>query len=126
MYQVGTLVEHKLSGTVGVVVTNNTSMGQKCRVQFGFKGEPKLFWYEDLKPISFRNYAFYQDPNTGKYKIGGNGAFPVVLSCLMGLLFMGLSFTVEGWWMLAPLGIGAAIIVVNYLGLRYNYTKRWV
>ena len=125
MYQIGTLVEHKLSGTIGVVV-NKSDADKKYWIKFSPITEPRLFTSGDIQPITFKQYAWYQDPNTGKYKIGGNGAFPVVLLCLMGLLFMGLSFTVEGWWMLAPLGIGAAIIVVNYLGLRYNYTKRWV
>jgi len=126
MYKTGTLVEHTLSGTVGVVTNTKQDSSKICWVKFGYYNEPKPFPAENIQPISFRNFAWYQDPSTGRYKIGKNGAIPVILSCLMGLLSIGLSFTVDGVWMLLPAILGTAVVVVNYLGLRYNYTGRWV
>jgi hypothetical protein len=44
----------------------------------------------------------------------------------MAILFIATAFTVEGPWKLAPMLIGAGIIAINYIGLRYNYIGRWV
>jgi len=82
----------------------------------------------DIRPLTFKEFVWYSDPNTGRLKIGKNSAIPVLLSLVMALVFIGITFTIDepGLWKFAPMVIGFAIIAVNYLGLRYNYTGKWV
>jgi hypothetical protein len=79
-----------------------------------------------VRGLTFKEFAWYRDPNTGRMKVGRNDAFAVLMSVAMALVFMVTSVTVEGPWKLAPILIGAGIITLNYVGLRYNYTRRWV
>lgn len=106
------------------VVHMNTGV-ESCWVKFPNQ-EPIPIPENNLRKITFKEFALYIDPNTGGLKIGRNKAFPVLLSLVMSVVFIISSMSVEGPWKLAPIGISVGIFVVNYLGLRYNFTKRWV
>ncbi len=106
------------------VVHMNTGV-DSCWVKFPNQ-EPIPIPENNLRKITFGEFALYKDPNTGGLKIGRNKALPIVFSLIMAIVFIISSMSVEGPWKLAPIGISVGIFVVNYLGLRYNFTKRWV
>lgn len=106
------------------VVHMNTGV-DSCWVKFPNQ-EPVPISENSLRKITFKEFSLYIDPNTGGLKIGRNRAFPILISLVMAIVFISSSINIEGPWKLAPISISLGIILVNYLGLRYNYTKRWV
>lgn len=106
------------------VVHMNTGV-ESCWVKFPNQ-ESIPIPENNLRKITFKEFVLYIDPNTGGLKIGRNKALPIVFSLIMAIVFIISSMSVEGPWKLAPIGISVGIFVVNYLGLRYNFTKRWV
>ena len=123
-FGVGTLVKHSSSDLVGVVTDN--SREDSCWIKFLPRTEARPYPESEVRGLTFKEFAWYRDPNTGRMKVGRNGAFAVIMSVAMALVFMVTSVTVEGPWKLAPILIGAGIITLNYVGLRYTYTRRWV
>jgi hypothetical protein len=123
-FQAGTLVKHKSNDLVGVV--HNNSGVDSCWIKFLPNAKPQSYPESEVRELTFQEFAWYRDPSTGRMKIGRNNAFIILLSMAAAILSMVSSITVEGPWKLAPLLIGAGVIVINYVGLRYNYTRRWV
>ena len=109
---------------VGVVYGNSAT--GTCLIKFDRNSNPVECPESEVRGLTFKEFAWYRDPRTGKMKIGKSDAIIVLLSILMASIFIGVSVTVEGPWKLAPILIGVGIIVVNYIGLRYNYTRHWV
>lgn len=124
-YTYGTLVKCKCNNFTSVGMIQKKVGSDNYSVQFDNKNII-VCSQSDIRPLTFKEFAWYKDPTTGWPKIGKNSAIPVMFSIMMAITFIIASFSVEGLWSLAPAGIGVAIIVANYIGLRYNYTGRWV
>ncbi len=125
-FGVGKLVKCSCNGYSKVGVVDGNSGTETCWIKFHGNRSPVGCPESEVRDITFKEFAWYRDPNTGRMKVGRNSAFAVLLSVTMALVFMTTSVTVEGPWKLAPILIGAGIIALNYIGLRYNYTRRWV
>jgi hypothetical protein len=124
-FNVGTLVKCKCDDYSKVGVVDGNTGADRCWVKFA-PGEVAECPESDVRALTFGEFAWYRDPSTGWPKVGKNKALSVLLSLVMAILFIATAFTVEGPWKLAPMLIGAGIIAINYIGLRYNYIGRWV
>lgn len=125
-FQAGTLVKCKCDNFTKVGIVDHNSGADICWIRF--YGSSKLVGCpeSDVRGLTFKEFAWFRHPITGKRRIGKNSDLPVLYSLVLAFLIILTSFGVEGWLKLGPITIGALIIVVNYLGLRYNYIKRWV
>jgi hypothetical protein len=124
-FNVGTLVKCNCDDYSKVGVVDGNTGVDSCWVKFA-PGKVVECSESKVRTLTFGEFAWYHDPNTGWLKIGKNKAVIVLLSIAMALLFIITASTIEGPWKIAPILIGSGIIVINYLGLRYNYTGRWV
>jgi hypothetical protein len=124
-FKIGDLVKCKCNNFSSIGVIKKT-VG-KYNYSIGFDDRSTIICPQsDIRSLTFREFAWYSDPTTGWPKIGKNSAIPVLFSIAMSISFIIASFSVEGLWSLVPAGMGVAIIVANYVGLRYNYTGKWI
>lgn len=124
MLKVGTLVKHKLFDQVGSVHHYDQARS-KYWIKFPWV-EPRPYDASLIRKVTFAEFVWYRDPNTNRWKIGKNGAVPILFSLVMACVSIVSSFSVDGPWAIAPIAIGIGVILVNYIGLRKNYTGDWI
>jgi hypothetical protein len=124
-FEIGELVKHKWFPEIASVEDYDEKSGI-YRIKFPTDQKPMVVPETLIRPITFFEFMWYRDPRTKKTKIGKNRAFPVLFSLSGAFISILLSFTVDGPWALLPFLLGVSIITAHYIGLRYNYTGRWV
>jgi hypothetical protein len=120
----GELVKTEGYSKVGVV--DHNSGVDSCWIKFYNFTNLVECAESKVRKITFKEFLWYTDPTTNGLKIGKNRAWPILFSLGMAIAMIFSSFTIEGNWKFGPLIIGWGIILLNYLGVRYNWTGRWV
>ncbi len=116
----------KVEGYSEVGIVDHNSGIDSCWIKFYRMKSPVECSERKVRKITFKEFLWYQDPTTNNWKIGKNQALPILGSLGMALAIIISAFFVEGWGKIGGLLIGCGIILLNYLGARYIWTKRWV
>ena len=80
----------------------------------------------ELRELTWKQFLWYRHPQDGGRMIGKNTWLPLTIATALSLLFVVSGFWVEGWWKLAPIGIGTAIPTVSLWQTWRQYTKKQV
>lgn len=123
-FHIGELV--KVNGYSKVGVVNQNSGVRSCWIKFYDMKSPIECDEDKVRKLTFGEFIWYRDPNTNNWKIGKNKAQSILLTLAMSFLFIIASFKVEGLLKLVPITISIGIIIINYLGVRNNWTGKWV
>ena len=124
-----TLVKAPGYKQVGILESNidPAKKGDPPLVEVKFPGGKLVRFKEDeIRTLTFREFLWYRDPNTGWPKIGKNGAIPLLIANIAALGFIIGSFTIEGPEKIIPIVISVGVIAVTYFGTKMNYLGKWV
>ncbi len=82
----------------------------------------------DLRGLTWDEFKWYLDPQTGKRKIGKNRAWPIIAAQTIGGMIAGASLgfllATGDWWNLAGVVVGALPWAVIHMGTRANWKGR--
>ncbi len=87
------------------------------------------FYEHKLRPMTFREFASFTHPVTGRWMVGKTRGYMAAIIHALGLLFIALGVVdaVQGYFdALIGSGIGAFMLGGFWLGTYANYRKWWV
>ncbi len=122
-FNIGELVKVNGYSKVGVVSHNS---GSKSWIKFYDIKSPVECDEDKVRKLTFGEFIWYKDPNTNNWKIGKNKAPSILFTLGLSILFIISSFKIEGPLKMVPIAISIGIIIINYLGVRNNWTGKWV
>ncbi len=93
-----------------------------CHLRIGKAMIPHM--ESSIYRISLRNFFWWRDPITGKYRIGLMGWAEGIFQVLASLIVAAMCFTpIDGWWKIAPLVIGFGRLAMIIVGTVNNYRR---